>query len=179
MSDSKCQTVFLAVHNTIWGWWYKTMANFHWIRSSPMDSQCKCHSGGTNIFRFYDKHKCIINLDLAKNTELVPNIHMSYTEKRWKNSNACQYLSTNNLNKLPITFMYYTFMGNLYWGLWTNAYHQDFFHMALGVHYQHQLIRYFADASYVDLSGLLATPVCSACLDKYFHLLWKQKRKEI
>ena len=87
MSDSKCQTVFLAVHNTIWGWWYKTMANFHWIRSSPMDSQCKCHSGGTNIFRFYDKHKCIINLDLARNTELVPNIHMSYSEKRWKDSN--------------------------------------------------------------------------------------------
>ena len=79
-----------------------------------MDSQCKCHSGGTNIFRFYDKHKCIINLDLARNTELMPNIHMSYTEKRWENSNACQYLSTNNLNKLPITFMYYTFMGNLY-----------------------------------------------------------------
>ena len=145
MSASKCQTVFLAVHNTIWGWWYKTMANFHWIRSSPMDSQCKCHSGGTNIFRFYDKHKCIINLDLARNAELVPNIHMSYTEKRLKNSNACQYLSTNNLNKLPITFMYYTFMGNLYWGLLTNAYHQDiFFHIALGVHYQHQLIRYFA-----------------------------------
>ena len=127
MSDSKCQTVFLAVHNTIWGWWYKTMANFHWIRSSPMDSQCKCHSGGTNIFRFYDKHKCIINLDLARNTGLVPNIHMSYSEKRWKNSNACQYLSTNNLNKLPITFMYYLVMGNLYWGLLTNAYHQDIF----------------------------------------------------
>ena len=125
MSNSKCQTVFLAVHNTIWGWWYKTMANFHWIRSSPMDSQCKCHSGGTNIFRFYDKHKCIINLDLARNTELAPNIHMSYSEKRWKNSNACQYLSTNNLNELPITFMYYPFMGNLYWGLLTNAYHQD------------------------------------------------------
>ena len=123
MPDSKCQTVFLAVHNTIWGWWYKTMANFHWIRSYPMDSQCKCHSGGTNIFRFYDKHKCIINLDLVRNTELVPNIQMSYTEKRWKNSNACQYLSTNNLNKLPIyVFVYYPFMRNFYWGLLTNAY---------------------------------------------------------
>ena len=116
MSDSKCQTVFLAVHNTIWGWWYKTMANFHWIRSSPMDSQCKCHSGGTNIFRFYDKHKCIINWDLARNTELASNIHMSYTEKRWKSSNSSQYLSTNVLNKLPITFMYYPFEGNLYFG---------------------------------------------------------------
>ena len=42
-----------------------------------MDSQCKCHSGGTNIFRFYDKHKCIINLDLARNTELVPNMSHS------------------------------------------------------------------------------------------------------
>ena len=126
MPDSKCQTVFLAVHNTIWGWWYKTMANFHWIRSYPMDSQCKCHSGGTNIFRFYDKHKCIINLDLVRNTELVPNIQMSYTEKRWKNSNACQYLSTNNLNKLPIyVFVYYPFMRNFYWGLLTNAYRQD------------------------------------------------------
>lgn len=49
-----------------------------------MDSQCKCHSGGTNIFRFYDKHKCIINLDLARNTELVPNIHMSYRRKDGK-----------------------------------------------------------------------------------------------
>ena len=116
MSDSKCQTVFLAVHNSIWEWWYKTMANFHWIRSSPMDSQCKCHSGGTNIFRFYDKHKCIINWDLARNTELASNIHMSYTEKRWKNSSSSQYLSTNVLNKLPITFMYYPFEGNLYFG---------------------------------------------------------------
>ena len=81
-----------------------------------MDSQCKCHSGGTNIFRFYDKHKCIINWDLARNTELASNIHMSYTEKRWKNSSSSQYLSTNVLNKLPITFMYYPFEGNLYFG---------------------------------------------------------------
>lgn len=44
-----------------------------------------------------------------------------------------------------------------------------FFHMALGFHYQHQLIRYFADASYVYLSGLMATPFC--CLGKYFHLI--------
>ena len=135
-----------------------------------MDSQCKCHSGGTNIFRFYDKHKCIINWDLARNTELASNIHMSYTEKRWKNSSSSQYLSTNVLNKLPITFMYYPFEGNLYFG--QMPINRIFFpYMALEVHYQHQLIRYFADASYVDLSGLLATPVCSACLDKYFHLL--------
>ena len=77
-----------------------------------MDSQCKCHSGGTNIFRFYDKHKCIINLDLAKNTELVPNIHMSYTEKRWKNSNACQYLSTNNIPDICLFFTLAKFLEN-------------------------------------------------------------------
>ena len=138
-----------------------------------MDSQCKCHSGGTNIFRFYDKHKCIINLDLVRNTELVPNIQMSYTEKRWKNSNACQYLSTNNLNKLPIYVFLLSFYEKFLLRLVDKCLSPGYFvlYMALGVHYQHQLIRYFAGASYVDLSELLATPVCSACLDKYFHLL--------
>ena len=71
-----------------------------------MDSQCKCHSGGTNIFRFYDKHKCIINLDLARNTELVPNIHrLEICQDRWdrrscKNFPNCVKFWGNNANSL-------------------------------------------------------------------------------